>query len=236
MPLRTISLLCALTFTACSALAFQGAGNEALMGQLAGLQAVVTRNHATLENDQWTETATVHVVGEASSEQSLCRYGQGGRVRKTLVVDTGGLSQQSPHAGLQSRAAQTKAADTRDYVARLKTLTGDYLPLNPEKMQGVHAANATLAPGTGDPSAITIGSYLKPGDKLTFLFDSAGGKIRSVTIHTYLDDPTTNSITLTATFVSLPDGTSYVASTDLKASDRKLEIKTVSSNYEKLFQ
>jgi len=237
MLLRSISLFCAFTFTACSALAFQGAGNEAFQRQLAGLQAVVTSNHAKLQNYQWTETATVLVAGEANSEQkSLCRYGRGGKVRKTLAIDPNDFSQQHQHGGLHSRAVQTNAAEIRDYVARLETLIGDYLPLNPEKMQAVNAANAILAPGTGDLSAITISSYLKPGDKLTFLLDSAGGKIRSITIHTYLDDPTTNPITLTATFASLPDGASYVANTDLEASDRKLEIKTVSSNYEKLFQ
>jgi hypothetical protein len=237
MLLRSISLLCAFTFMACSALAFQSAGNKALQRELAGLQAVATSNHAMLQNYQWTETTIVLVAGEANAEQRLCRYGQSGKVRKTLVIDPGDVSQQQLHGGLRSRAVQKKTAETRDYVARLNALIGDYLPLNPEKMQGsIQAGNASLAPGTGDLSTITISNYLKPGDKLAFLLDSAGGKIRSVTIDTYLDDPTSNPITLTATFASLPDGTSYVADTDLKASDGTMEIKTVSSNYEKIFR
>jgi hypothetical protein len=227
MPLRSISLLCALTFTACSALAFQSTGNEALQS----LQSVVASNQARLQNYQWTETATVLVADKADSQQkSLCRYGRGGKVRRTLAIDPGDFSQQHQHGGLRSRAVQTKTADTKDDVAHLETLTSDYLPLNPEKMQ---AANASLAPGTSD---LYITNYLKPGDKLTFTLDSTARKIRTITIQTYLDDPASNPITLTATFASLPDGTSYIADTDLKSSDKKLEIKTVSSNYEKLFR
>ena len=237
MLLRSISILCAVTFTACSAAAFQSAGNKALQSQLAGFQTVATSDHARLQNYQWTETTTVLVAGEANSEQSRCRYGQGGKVRKTLVIEPGDILQQHPYAGLRSRAVQKTEVETRNYVARLKTLIGDYLPLNPEKMKGsIQAGNASLAPGTGELSAIIISNYLKPGDKLTSLFDSAGGKFRGVTIETYLDDPTSNPVILTATFASLPDGTSYVAETDLKASDRTVEIKTVSSNYEKIFR
>ena len=44
------------------------------------------------------------------------------------------------------------------------------------------------------------------------------------------------SNTLAVTFASLPDGTNYAASTDLKAQGKNMEIKTQNSNYQKIGQ
>jgi hypothetical protein len=71
---------------------------------------------------------------------------------------------------------------------------------------------------------------------MTFAFDSATKKIRNISVNTYLDDPKTDIVTLNVTFASLPDGTNYSASTDLKAAGKNMEIKTQNSNYQKIGQ
>jgi hypothetical protein len=71
---------------------------------------------------------------------------------------------------------------------------------------------------------------------MTFAFNSATKKISNIAVNTYLDDPKTDIVTLNVTFATLPDGTNYAASTDLKAEGKNMEIKTQNSNYQKIAQ
>lgn len=218
-----------------SAFAFQSAGDEALQQKFSGLQSFVASNRTALMNYKWTEDTTVLLSGHVNaSEQRLCRYGREGKILKTLVIDPQDIPQTHPHAVLQSRAVEKSAAETRDYITRLESLTGDYLPPTSERLQSsIERGNASLGDGTGSLSTITINSYLKPGDKV--FFEVAGKKIRTIRIDTYLDDKASEPVLLTATFATLSDGTSYVAASDLKVVSRNMEIKTVSSHYEKMF-
>jgi len=218
-----------------SAFAFQSAGEEAIQEKLSGLQAVAASNRAALTNYKWTEDTTVLLSGQVNaSEQRLCRYGREGKILKTLVIDPQDAPRDHPHGVLRSRAVEKSVAETRDYITRLESLTGDYLPPGAERLRSsIERGNASLAGGTGNLSTITINSYLKPGDKV--FFEVAGKRIRTVRIDTYLDDRPSEPVLLTTTFATLPDGTSYVAESDLKVVSRNMEIKTVSSHYEKMF-
>ncbi|MCU1318624.1 MAG: hypothetical protein JWP98_142 [Edaphobacter sp.] len=236
MSLRSASLLCALALTTSSALTFQDASSkQALQSRVAELKASTAANRAALQHYQWTQTTTILLKGQTrKTEQSLCHYGPDGKVQKT-PLDTPPEPPQRQR-GLKGRIIEKKVDEMKDYGARLKSLIGEYVPPNPEKIQDVfESGNASLAPSSGATS-LTFSNYYKPGDKLIFAFDPTAKKIRNVTIDSYLDDPRTDIVTLTATFATLPDGTNYVAMTDLKADSRNMEIRTVNSNYQKTAQ
>jgi hypothetical protein len=230
MILRSAGTLLALALTA-----FQAPDKAALQQRVAGLKESVAANRAKLAQYQWTETTTVLLKGEVKkTEQSTCRLGPDGKVQKTPVGGAPAATpqQQQPQRGgrMKARIVEKKTEEFKDYGERLKSLIGEYVPPNRDKIQDAfQAGNASLSAG-----ALTFTNYYKPGDKLIFAFNTETKKISNITVDSYLDDPKTDIVTLAVTFATLPDGTNYSASTDLKAESKHMEIKTQNSGYQKL--
>ncbi|WP_035354622.1 hypothetical protein [Edaphobacter aggregans] len=229
MLLRSAAILLSLALTA-----FQAPDKAALQQRVAALKESVAANKAKLAQYQWTETTTILLKGEVKkTDQDLCRYGPDGKVQKTPTGPPPAPPQQSG-GRMKARIVEKKKEEFQDYGARLKSLIGEYVPPDRDKIQAAfQAGNAALTPTAGGPTSLVFTNYYKPGDKLTFAFDTATKKIRDITVNSYLDDPKTDIVTLTVNFASLPDGTNYTASTDLKAESKNMEIKTQNSNYQK---
>jgi hypothetical protein len=93
--------------------------------------------------------------------------------------------------------------------------------------------NATLQP-SGDGIALLIfRNYAKPQDTVTVAFDSATKRIRGYDVNSYLDSPQ-DVVTLKVVFATLPNGTNYAAQSVLDATAKQIQIRTSSSNYNKL--
>ncbi|HMF54220.1 MAG TPA: hypothetical protein VK593_07715 [Edaphobacter sp.] len=239
-PLRSAGIFLSLALTASSALAFQAPDKAALQQRVAALKESIAANRAKLEKYQWTETTTILLKGQVKkTEQNLCRYGADGKVQKTPVgAPAAAPQQQQQQRGgrMKARIIEKKVDEMKDYGARLKSLVGEYVPPNRDKIQeAFQAGNASMTPSDGITS-LALSNYYKPGDKMTFAFDTAAKKIRSLNVDSYLDDPKSDIVTLAVSFASLPDGANYVASTDLKADSKNMEIKTANSGYEKIGQ
>jgi hypothetical protein len=240
MHLRSTSILLALTLTSAVTFAFQVPDKAALQQRVAELKESVAANKAKLAKYQWTETTTILLKGEVKkTETNSCVYGPDGKVQKTPV----GAPAPAPQQGggrrdgrMKEKIVEKKVDELKDYGARLKSLIGEYVPPNRDKIQDTfQAGNASLTPA-GGVNSLVLSNYYKPGDKLTFAFNSATKKISNIAVNTYLDDPKTDIVTLNVTFASLPDGTNYAASTDLKAEGKNMEIKTANSGYQKIGQ
>jgi hypothetical protein len=232
---RSAGIFFSLALTASSALAFQAPDKQALQQRVAALKESVAANRAKLAKYQWTETTTILLKGEVKkTEQSLCRYGADGKVQKTPVGAPAAAPQEQQQRGgrLKARIVEKKVDEMKDYGARLKSLVGEYVPPNRDKIEDAfQAGNASMTP-SGGVSSLALSNYYKPGDKMIFAFDTAAKKIRSLTVDSYLDDPKTDIVTLSVNFASLPDGANYAANTDLKAESKNMEIKTVNSGYQ----
>jgi hypothetical protein len=236
MSLRSASIFLSFALTASSALAFQAPDKAAMQQRVAELKESVAANKAKLATYQWTETTTIMLKGEVKkTEQSLCKYGPDGKVQKTPLGPPPAPPEQK--RGIKGRIVEKKVDELKDYGARLKSLIGEYVPPSRDKIQdAAQAGNVSVTPGTGGVSSIAIGNYYKPGDKMTFGFDPSVKKLRNITVDSYLDDPKSDIVTLAVNFASLPDGTNYAASTDLKAAGKNMEIKTANSGYQKIGQ
>ena len=237
MQLRS-SILLALAFTAPSIIAFQAPDKAALQQRVAELKESVAANKAKLAKYQWTETTTILLKGEVKkTETSTCVYGPDGKVQKTPVgAPAPAQEQQGGRRGgkMKEKIVEKKVDELKDYGTRLKSLIGEYVPPDRDKIQDTfQAGNARLTP-SGGVTSLVLNNYYKPGDKMTFAF--AAKKISSINVNSYLDDPKTDIVTLAVTFATLPDGTNYAANTDLKAEGKKMEIKTQNSNYQKIGQ
>lgn len=236
MILRSASILLSLALAASSSNAFQSPDKVALQARVSSLKDSITANRARLAQYQWTETTTVLLKGEVrKTEQSLCRLGPDGKVQKTPLNPQQPESQQAQRGGrLKARIVEKKVDEMKDYGERLKALVGEYIPPNRDKIQeAFQAGNVNVAP-SGGLTSINISNYYKPGDKLIFGFDQTAKKIRDINVDSYLDDPKSDIVTLAVNFASLPDGTNYASSTDLKAAGKDMEIKTSNSGYRKI--
>jgi hypothetical protein len=66
-------------------------------------------------------------------------------------------------------------------------------------------------------------------------FDPENKSVRAIDVTSYLADQT-DVVTLHVAFESLPDGTKYAASSDLKAAGRQIQIKTENVDYQRIWQ
>jgi len=66
-------------------------------------------------------------------------------------------------------------------------------------------------------------------------FDLETKCLRTIDVTSYLTEQA-DVVTLHVVFESLPDGTSYVASSLLNASGGQIQVKTENANYRKLLQ
>ncbi len=237
MSIRILKLFVTLILAVCAGFAAQDlrAGqSQALQERIAELKQSVAANRARLEKYQWIETTMVNVKGETKkTEQNLCRYGPDGTVQKTPIGPAPEPAKEP--GGLRGKIKEKKVGEFKDYMERLKSLAAEYVPPNRDRIQNVfQAGNANLNASSGGTVSVILTNYLKQGDKVTFAFDSGTRKIQSFTVNTYLDDPKTDIVNLSAEFSILPDGTSHVSQSDLQSLSKQTEIKTTNSQYQKL--
>ena len=124
---------------------------------------------------------------------------------------------------MKEKIVEKKVGELKDYGAELKSLIGQYVPPDRDKIQAAfQAGNANITP-EGGVTSLVFNNYYQQGDKMTFAFDSAAKKISSINVNTYLDDPK-DVVTLAVNFASLPDGTNHVQRSVLDATGEKIEV------------
>lgn len=205
-------------------------GKQALQQRVAELKQSLAANQAKLKKYQWLQTTVVTVKGEQKKEQhAQCRYGADGKVQKTPV----GPAQEPKElpGGLRGKIAKKKVAEMKDYMDRLQSLIGHYAPPNPQRIQSAMQAGNAKIEATAGQATLALNNYYKQGDKVSFVFVTAGKKLTNYNVDTYLDDPKKDVVTLTNDFASLPDGTNYLHETVLDAQGKEIEIKTTNSGH-----
>jgi hypothetical protein len=241
---RSIPLvLTALSFAAITHAQQPGAANadQNKQEKVAALKQSVVQNQAALRQYTWTEATEISLKGEVKKrEQKQCHYGPDGKVVKTPIQSGDQAQQQQQTGGRGRRGGRMKEAivehkvgELKDYMEQVAALVHQYVPPDPQKIQGAAAAgNVSLQPSQG-LSAITIRDYLKAGDSVVLSFDPNAKKIRSYNVQTFLKDPKDDPVNLNVTFASLPDGTNYAQQTVLDAPGKKIQVKVTNSGYAK---
>ena len=206
-----------------------GSIQAALRQQLGEVKQAMAQNQAQLRQYAWTETVEISLKGEVKRRnQNACSYGPDGTVQKTPIGEP-----PPPPSGrrLKKRIVEKKVDELKDYMDRVVSLVGRYVPPDPQSMQAAFAAGkATLRPGAG---ILIFGDYAKPGDQMTLTFDQSAKKLISFVVATYLDGPK-DTVTVNARFASLPDGTSFVEQSVLDASAKQIQVKTTNFDYHKI--
>lgn len=153
-----------------------GAAKQALQERIAELKQSMAANQAKLRTYQWVETTEVSLKGEIKKrEQKQCRYGPDGKVQKTPIGEAGGGSKR-PQRGLRGKIVEKKVDELKDYMERVSSLVSRYVPPDPQEMR---AANAGLNRSAAGIASLVFQDYAKPGDKVTFAFDTSARKLQS---------------------------------------------------------
>lgn len=234
MTITGIALPLTLLFAGATAMQGQAAKQE-IQQKLAAVKESVARNQAALKQYTWTEHTDMSLKGDVKkSTDFICKYGPDGKVAKTQI---GSPAPKKELRGMKKRVAEKKGAELQEYMERAASLIHRYMPPSPESMQAAFQAG-NVSVGQAGPGKIQLQfrDYAKPGDSLTFHFDSASKALQSIDVNSYLDDPKEDVVTLAVTFQSLPDGTNHIASTKLTAAAKEVVVTTSNSNYQKLAQ
>ena len=227
--LRFGSIVLSVTMTALVPLRSQEQDQAAVQQRVAQLKQAIAQNQAKLKKYTWLQTTTVAVKDETKKEQQQqCQYGPDGKVVKTPVGPPPAPQEQA--RGLKGKIVGKKVEEMKDSIERSKTLISHYVPPEGDRMQAVMQAGKASANNTGGMATVVLADYYKPGDKVTFSFDTAAKKLRSYDVNSYLDDPK-DVVTMTNQFASLPDGTNYLQQTVLDLQAKQIKITTTNSGH-----
>jgi hypothetical protein len=201
-----------------------------LMREVTAVRAEVARSNAALRGYTWTEHTDVLVKGDVkSSSEMICRYDASGSLTKTPL----GNSQTKRANPASNRPSVRKKADMQDYIKRATNRIHEYVPPKPEQIQHLlENGGASLMNSASGQSEIQFKDYFQTGDSVVFTYDSASKRLLKAAITSDLGSPK-DPVTLEALFEPLPDGVNHLASANLSAPARKVEVKMRNIDYNK---
>jgi len=216
----------------CTALAQRPQEPGALQQKFQEMQQATAMNEQQLHGYQWMETTTLTIDGKPRPpQQSICRYGTDGTLRKTPLQ-----AQEAPRVSggpLRKHIAEKKIEEFQEKVAQIHALTALYLPLNHTKLgQALHANRVDLERDGTNGSSIIVNDYAKPGDQLRLTPNVSTMRLQYIGVKSYFDQPS-DGLTADVQFSLLPDGTAYPSFTTINAPSKKISITTVSSDFSK---
>src|SRR5579863_5213220 len=216
----------------------------ALRAQLGDMQARVaelkestTKNKEALAKYTWTEHVTISLNGqERKQERFQVRMGPDGKPIKTPI--DGPTQTQSGGGGrLRQRIVEKKKEEFQEYADQMKNLAQQYIPPEKDLIQEAYSkGNVSITPGAGgQPGRIQflIRNYIRNGDSVTIVFDKDQKQLVSISIHSWMDDPS-DVMNLSVRFDKLPDGTSHAAGATIEGVRKHLTVVTQNDNYRKL--
>jgi len=206
--------------------------------RVAALKQALAANKTALKQYTWIETTEISLKGEQKKqERKQCVYAADGSVTKTPVPDAApapakqeSSSRRRGGGAVKKAIVSNKIDDMKEYVAKVKALVQDYVPPDPERIQAAKAAGNVSANGT----ALTLKNYVKPGDSMTIGLAPTGTAIQTFNLKSYVEKPKEDDVTMTVTYGTLPDGTSYPQRTVLDIAAKKLGVTVTNSEYRKL--
>ncbi len=206
---------------------------QAIQERVAAFKQSMAENQKALRQYGWTEKTELSLKGEVKSTKlERCRYGPDGKVQKTLLSAP---PEPKEMRGLRKRVVEKKAGEMKDYMERVVSLIGRYVPPSPDLIKAdVATGNASLSLQGGDAIQLQFKNFVKSGDAVSFILDTAARAIRQLRVDTYLDDADRDKVALQVDFQTLPDGTNYAASKNLNVAAKQIVVNIMAGDYQKL--
>jgi 23S rRNA pseudoU1915 N3-methylase RlmH len=207
----------------------------------AALKESLAQNQARLRTYSWIETTQISLKGEVKKqEEKQCYYGADGKVQKTPAAGAPASAPPQKQAGggrrggkMKERVVENKVDDMKEYMERVAALVHEYVPPDPQKIQAAQAAGTVSAQPSGNAMNLSVKNYFKPGDLLAIGFDTTAKQLSSYRVQSFVEKAKEDDVTLSVTFGSLQDGTSYPQQVLLDVTAKKIQVKVTNSGYKK---
>jgi len=212
------------------------AQNAELQQKVAEVKQAMAANKQALAQYTWVEQVTVSLKGEQKKQERFqVRLGPDGKPQKQ-PLDAPEQAAAPSGGRLKQHVVQKKKDEYKEYVDQIKDLIQQYVPPEKEMLeQAVQKGNIALGPAGGAVGQfqLVLTNYVKPGDKMTLVFDKEQKALSSVTIASYLSDPK-DAVNVSVTFAGIPGGPNHVASQTIDGVSKQLAIGIANLNYQHL--
>ena len=219
------------------------AQNPELQQKIAEVKQAAAANKQALAQYTWVEQVTISLKGEQKKLQHFqVRLGPDGKPQKQSM-DLPAQPAASSDAGgsrrgqrVKEHVVEKKKDEYSDYADQIKSLIQQYVPPEKEMLeQAAQKGNIAAGPAAGAQGQyrLVISNYVRQGDTMTILFDTARKGIVSLAISSYLSDPK-DAVNVTVDFASEPSGLSHVSSETINGVSKQLTIAIQNSQYQKM--
>jgi len=217
--------------------ALHAQGNE-MQQHLAEIKQSLAFNKQVLAGYTWLEQQIISVKGEQKKEELFnVRLGPDGKAQKTPLDPSSVSDNDRKDRGLRGRIREKKIDEYQEYGDSIKTLVQQYIPPDKDMLQqSYQQGNVMIGPVAGQPNQyrFVITSYIKQGDKMTVVLDKSTMSLVSLSLSTYLSDPT-DAVNVNVQFTREPNGGPFHASTEtIDGVSKQLTIEVVNTNYQHL--
>lgn len=208
-----------------------------MQARVAELKESATKNKQELARYTWTERVTISLNGqERKQERFQVRMGADGKPVKT-PIDAPAQEQSARGGRLRQRVIEKKKEEYKEYADQMKDLAQQYIPPTKDLIQDAYSkGNVSITPGAGGTAGrieFVIRNYIRNNDSVTIIFDKDQKQLVSISIHSWIDDPT-DIMNLSVRFDKLPDGTSHASGATIEGVRKHLTVVTQNDDYRKL--
>ena len=210
------------------------AQNPEMQQKVSDLKQAVAVNKQMLAQYTWTEQDIISLKGEEKKEELYnVRLGPDGKPQKTPVDPNSVSDSERQRRGLRGRIVEKKTEEYQDYAQSIKTLIQQYVPPEQQLIEQARQQGNIMINPTGTPGEfrLVLSNYIKQGDSMTIVINKAQIALVSLSIATYLSDPS-DAVNVTVEFGRLPDGTNHVSTETINGVSKQLTIAVQNTNYQ----
>jgi hypothetical protein len=211
------------------------AQDQAMQEKVAEVKQEVAMNKQALAQYTWVEQVTISLKGEEKKQEHFqVRLGPDGKQQKTSLDPP---PSEPEHEGrLKKHIVEKKKEEYKEYADDIKALIQQYVPPEKELIeQARQKGNIMVGPQGGAPGEykLVLSNYVKQGDNMTLVYDKTQKSLMSLTIATYLNDPS-DAVEVNVQFSRIPNGPNHVSGETINGVSKHLTIAIQNSDYQRL--
>ncbi|HVM74485.1 MAG TPA: hypothetical protein VMT75_02510 [Candidatus Saccharimonadales bacterium] len=203
--------------------------------KIAEVKEAAARNKQLLAQYTWVEQVTISLKGEEKKQEHFqVRLGPDGKQQKQSLDPAAAPPE---HEGrLKRHIVEKKTEEYEDYANQIKALIQQYVPPDKDMLQQANQAGNVMVgaqPGAPGQYRVVVSNYIKQGDNMTLVMDKTQKDLVSVSIATYLNDPS-DAVNVNVQFAGMPGGPNHVSAETINGVSKQLTIVIQNSNYQHL--
>jgi hypothetical protein len=211
------------------------AQNPEMQQRVAEVKESMAVNKQLLAQYTWMEQDIISIKGEEKKEELYnVQLGPDGKPQKTPVDPSSVSDDDRRRRGLRGRIIEKKTEEFKEYGEQIKTVVQQYVPPDKDMLQQAYQqGNVMMGPVGGAPGEyrLVISNYVKQGDNMTLVMSKAQKSLVSLSIATYLNDPS-DAVKVNVQFARIPNGPNHVTTETIDGVSKQLTITIQNSNYQ----